>query len=187
MMGFSWQLASAAVDGAALANSSALTSILPAVVPSTNGTLRAKFLNYAGQELAVEAAGRISTLVTTPGTLSFALRFGSTSVALSGALALNAVAKTNVTWRLRWDLSLRAVGASANFMHTGVFVSEAVIGSPLPSAGGSGLLLFPASAPAVGANFSSLTTQAVDLQAQWSVANSANSITLHQFRIGSPN
>jgi len=188
MHGFTQQIFSIAADGTALTNSTVLTTLLPAaVIPAAANVLPAKFLNYVGQELYLEASGRISTLVTTPGTLSFALRFGSVSVALSGAFALNVVAKTDATWYLRWLLTLRAVGASANLMHTGNWQSEAVVGSPLPAVGGAGLLLIPASAPAVGSNFASTSAQTVDLHAQWSVASTSNSIKLHQLRLLSPN
>jgi hypothetical protein len=137
----------------------------------------------------VEASGRISTVVTTPGTLTFTWRLGGNLVASSPAFALNIVAKTNVTWWLRWAMTVRAVGTgtTANCMHTGFWASEAVIGSPLPTVGGSGVLLIPASAPAVGAGFDSTISNISDLFAAWSVANAANSIQVHQYRVMSPN
>jgi hypothetical protein len=149
-------------------------------------TIPANYLDKIGKRLRVEASGRISTVVTSPGTLTFEFRLGPTSniiVATSPAFALNAVAKTNVTWRLYWDFVLRAIGAStsANLMHTGEWVSEAVIGSPLPTVGGAGSLLIPGSAPAVGTGFDSTVANVADLQAKWGTQNAANSIQLHTF------
>jgi len=69
-------------------------------------------------------------------------------------------------------------------MGQGYFTSEAVIGSPLPSAGGSGTIILPYNtAPAVGSGFDSTDAQVVDLhhtQTQ-SGGTPAESITLHQY------
>jgi hypothetical protein len=184
--GFTSTLWTAQVDGAALTNTTTATSLLHAGAkyPMFPGALQS-----IGQELKIQAAGRISTVVTSPGTFTFDLKFGSTIVATSGALSLNVVAKTNVTWKLDWDLTVRAVGGgtACTLMHTGTFTSEAVIGSPLPTAGGSGVLLIPASAPAVGSGFDNTASQIVDLFGTWQTANAANSILVHQFRVISPN
>lgn len=174
-----WQetLISAQVDGGALANSVALTSILPA---ASKPVIAANAFSI-GKVLRVTAAGRISNIVTTPGTLTFQLGLGGANVANSGAINLNAVAKTNVPWFIIWWLTCRAIGASANLMHQGVWTSESVIGSPVNTVGGNGAINFPVSAPAVGGNFDSTTSQQLDLSGQFSIANAGNSIQVHQF------
>ena len=184
--GYRASLVNSQVDGTALTNSTTPTSILPG---QSKFTLAANYIQTIGTDIEFRAAGRISTVVTTPGTLTFDLKFGSVIVATSGALALNVVAKVNVTWELVWRLTARAVGGSttATLMHTGRWASEAVIGSPLPSVGGSGILLIPASAPAVGTGFDSTAAQQVDLFATWSVANASNSILVHQAMLESLN
>lgn len=168
-------------DGTALTASTTPTSILSA---SSKFTLPANFFNFIGKKLRVRAAGRISTVVTTPGTLTLDFRLGSVVVFTSGAMALNVVAKTNVTWIYEAELECRAVGAStsAALLGIGKWQSEAVIGSPLPSAGGSGMLLLPASAPANGTGFDSTAAQQVDMFGTWSISN-ANSIQVHQFSL----
>lgn len=184
MLSYSWMPMSSQVDGSALTGSTTATTLLPT---SAKFTLPANFLSI-GTILRFRAAGRITTVVTTPGTLTLDLRFGSVIVATSQAMALNIVAKTNVTWILKWDLTCRAIGGgtSANFMHIGEWMSEAVIGSPLPSAGGCGEFPIPSSAPAVGTGFDSTAAQQIDFFATWSISN-ANSILCHQFTIDSPN
>ena len=168
-------------DGAALTNTVTATSILPS---QALGALPRNYLAI-GTRLKIEAFGRISTLVTAPGTLTFSLRNAAGVIfATSDALALNIVAKTNVAWGLEWWLTCRAIGGTttANFMHNGWWESEAVIGSPLLSAGGVGFLPLQASAPVVGAGFNSSTTElSIDLFATWSVASASNSILCHQF------
>jgi hypothetical protein len=181
VQGFQFTPVSSQIDSTALTNSTTATTILP---PAARFTLPNNFF-YIGKMTRFTALGRISTVVTTPGTLTFSLRFGAgpVIVATSDALALNIVAKTNVAWMLQWVTTARAIGGStsANLMHDGLFTSEAVIGSPLASVGGQGTLALVNSAPAVGTGFDSTAAQVVDLFATWSVANAANSITTHQF------
>lgn len=174
-----WQetLITAQTDGTAVTGTSA-GSLLPA---QANWTVPANYLDYVGKRLRLRAAGRISNIVTTPGTLTLTFKFGSTIVATSQAMQLNAVAKTNVSWILDWAFDLRTIGAAASFMHTGIWQSESVVGSGTGAAGssGSGQLVIPASAPAVGSTFSSTTAQISDLQATFSLTG--NSIQLHQY------
>lgn len=186
----SWQslLVSAQTDGAALATSTTEASILPA---QAKFTLPANYLTYAGQALRVRAMGRISNIVTTPGTLTLRVKFGSIAVATSQAMQLNATAKTNVTWILDWDLTCRSVGGStsATFMHSGQWQSESVVGAGTGAAGstGPGTFTIPASAPAAGTGFDSTVSNVIDLTAQFSVSNAGNSVQLHTFKLESLN
>jgi hypothetical protein len=140
-----------------------------------------------GKTLRVKASGRISTVVTSPGTLTLDVRFGSTVVANGGAMNLNTTAQTNATWLLEMLLTCRAIGATANLMWTGEWKSRAIIGSAAVAAGGVTVTPLPDTAPAVGSNFDSTATQAVDLFATWGTANASNSITLHQYTLESLN
>lgn len=180
------QMLEAFGDGSALSNSTSETSILPTYCKET---LEAGFFRTPGTELVIEATGRLSCIVTSPGTLTLRIKFGSIAVFDSGAINLNVVAKTNVPWRLRIPLTSRAVGSgtSANLIGIGEFQSEALVGAAAPSAGGNTSLLVPVGAPAVGSGFDSTSAQIVDLTAQFSVANAGNAITCHQFRLISPN
>ena len=181
--GWMQSLIESQVDGAALTNTTTATSIL-------HGTakygLYSGFFDRPGKQLLLRAAGRISTVVTTPGTLTLDIRMGPTSniiVANGGAMSLNVVAKTNVPWYLEWLLTCRAIGitTAANLMHQGNWISEAVIGAAVPTTGGAGTHLLPNAAPAVGTGFDSTVAMIVDLFAAWSVANAANSIQVHQY------
>lgn len=165
-------------DGSALTGTTP-TSILPAAAKNTLSPCSLMI----GSLLRLKASGRISNIVTTPGTFTFDLKFGSTIVWTSGAIPLNIVAKTNVTWILEVDLVVRAIGGgtNANLMGIGRFQSESVIGSPAASAGGNGSLVLPTSAPAVGNGFDSTAQQVPDLFGTFSVNNAGNAITLHQF------
>ncbi len=174
-------LIQALVDGAAVGNTTTPTSLLPT---GAKLTIPANWF-YPGRIMRITAKGRISNIVTSPGTLTLDVRLGGTVVANGGAMALNVVAKTNVPWELEWLLTCRAIGGgtSANLMHQGSWKSESVVGSPLPSAGGAGEHMLPNSAPAVGNGFDSTAAQVLDLFATWSVANSGNTLTLHQLAV----
>ena len=189
----SWQetIINTSVDGAALGNSAVATSILGGAGTGASQakiTLPANYLQV-GKMLKVSAMGRISTLVTTPGTFTLDIRFGAIVVANGGAMSMNIVAKANVPWFLEWVLTCRAIGSGtlANFMHQGLWTSEAVIGAPLPTVGGAGTHMLPNAAPAVGTGFDSTAAQTVDLFGTWQTASASNTITLHQFKVESLN
>lgn len=176
--GYPLILSSATGDGAALANSTAATSIMPA---SGNATIPAGALQI-GSILKILLVGRISNIVTTPGTLTLDLRMGGNIVSSFGAMALNIVAQTNETFIAELYATFRALGSgtNANALCTGKFISRSVIASPLASAGGAGMLILPDSAPAVGGGFDSTLANKLDVFATWSIANAGNSLQLHQ-------
>jgi len=180
------QLIETNTDGTAVNTSTSETTILPAYA---KWILEAGYFNRPGDELLLEASGRLSCIVTTPGTLTIRLKFGSVAVFDSGAINLNVVAKTTVPWQLRATLTARAVGSgtTATLFTIGRLQSEALVGAPLPTAGGNTCLLVPVGTPAVGTGFDSTSAQIVDLTAQFSVSNAGNGITCHQFRLISPN
>lgn len=182
----SWtgQLITQQADGTAVTTNLADTTLLNA---QAKYTLPANFLAYIGQSLRIRAMGRISNIVTTPGTLTVRVKFGAVIVAASSAMQLNAVAKTNVTWVLDWDLTVRSVGAStsATLMHGGTWISESYVGSAAPAAGGAQVGMIPASAPAVGTGFDSTVANVVDLTANFSLTG--NSMTCHTYKLESLN
>lgn len=176
-------LSNISADGTALTNNTAETSILNAL---HKYTLAANVLDAVGKKMRLYATGRISTVVTTPGTLTLRLKFGSVAVFNSGALSLNTTAQTNVPWILNALLEARTVGSgtAATLFGMGTWESHAVIASPAPTAGGCGTHVLPYNAaPAVGAGFDSTAAQVIDLTAQWSVANASNSIQCHLFSL----
>lgn len=167
-------------DGSALASSTIQTSLLPA--SAKEATLGAGILRVA-KTIAFEFSGRISTVVTTPGTLALALRLGTVDIFASGSMTLNTTAQTNMHWSLKGEVVCRARGISTSttFFPKGCeFKSHAVIGSPAPTAGGCGVHLLPYNAaPAVGSGLDFSVSQMIDLLATWSVSNASNSIQLH--------
>lgn len=139
-----------------------------------------------GKHWKLKMRGRISCAVTTPGTARFDLRLGPSGTVITfdtGALGLNIVAKTTVPWELDVDLICRAIGTgtSSNLFGMGKFSSEAVVGAPLPTVGGNGVLCCPVAAPAVGGGFDNTAANAVDVFFTQTVAT--GSMTVHQYEI----
>lgn len=141
---------------------------------------------FIGKSWLVKMMGRISCVVTTPGTFRMDFRTGPSGTIVgfdSGALNLNIVAKVTVPWWFECLLTCRAVGNGVltTLFGLGKFTSEAVVGSPLPSAGGNGVLNCPVGAPAVGTGFDNTAANAVDWFFTQTVAT--GSFTMHQYEI----
>lgn len=173
--------ASAQGDGTAVTGTAA-ASMLPA---QALATIPPGWFDVLGKRAIIRCHGRISNIVTTPGTLTLDVRFGGTIISTSVAFQLNAVAKTSVAWWLDLALVLRVTGASAAVLGQGEWMSESVVGSPLPSVGGSGSLAWQASTPANGTAFDARIAQQVDMFAKFSLTG--NSITSHDFELLLPN
>lgn len=173
------QLISAQTNGSALSNSSSATSILPA---QAKFTLPANYFTLVGHTLYIRAAGRISNIVTTPGTLTLDVRMGGTVVFNGGAMQLSTTAHTNVPWIFEANMTLRASGSSSNFFGQGIFFSQAANISGADPTTTHSMLMAPNSAPAVGNNVDATTALVLDLFATFSVADPANALTLHQYR-----
>jgi hypothetical protein len=184
-------LSTAQVAGAAVVSTASATSILGS---TGTGASQAKYTFpanyfYIGRHLRIFAMGQISTLVTSPGTLTLDVRLGATVVANGGAMALNTTAQTNAVWTLEWNLTCRAVGSGTltTFMPVGRFTSTAIIAAPAVSAGGTPSFLIPSTAPAVGTGVDATATQTFDMFATWSTSSSSNSIQLQMMTLESLN
>jgi len=175
-------LTEAQVDGTAV-TLVAEASLLPA---AAKWLMPSGYIFRIGQRFHLHATGRISNVVTTPGTLTLRFKMGATATivsAASKAIALNIVAKTNVGWELEWYFTVRAIGAgtSCNWMHNGDFTSESVVGAAAGSSNGAVLQ----DAPAVGTGFDSTIANLTDLTAQFSITG--NSMQLHTYGLESLN
>lgn len=180
MPGSSWVsvLTNSIVDGTPNTSGTAASAI-----PTPNKiTLPPGFFTI-GKMLKITAAGRISCVVTTPGTARFDVRVGAVIAFDTGALNLNIVAKTTVPWWLEIWLTCRAMGnsTSANLMGIGHLRSEAIVGAAANTAGGNGDLNAPVGAPAVGTGFDSTVSNTLDLFFTQTVGT--GTMTVHQYMV----
>lgn len=176
-----WQetLITSQIDGGTL-TAAAAASCIPA---AAKYTLPSNFFSSLGKQLLIRASGRVSTLITTPGTMRFDVRFGGTVVFDSLAILPDTVAAhTNVGWFLEILLTCRAIGTSANLMGQGMLTTEDLLGVPATAPKGVLSAILPwNSAPAVGTNFDSTTSQVVDMFFTQTVAT--GSLICHQYSL----
>jgi hypothetical protein len=167
-------LASSVANGATLTTTTA-TSILHG---SGIGVIPASTLQV-GSTIKALLRGRMNTVVTTPGTLTFDLRLGSTVVSALGAINLNTTAQTAASFDLELLATILSLGTGtgATALVTARFSSRALVGSAAVAAGGVGVIILPDTSPAVGTGFDSTAAQAVNVFATFTVASS---LTVHQ-------
>jgi hypothetical protein len=173
-------IASSYTDGPTL-TAAAAASCVPTYFPTT---LPAGYWQI-GRIWRLRASGRISCVVTTPGTARFDVRLGGIVAFDTLAMPLNIVAKTNVAWNLDVLMTCRAVGSgtSANLISQGWWLSEASILTALPATGpGPGGQNVPYNtAPVVGAGFNSQSALTLDVFFTQTVAT--GSLIVHQIMI----
>lgn len=171
--GYPSVLSMAAADGPTL-TAAASATMLPVTAKFTFPPNA--FVQPSG--LWIVASGRISNAVTTPGTARIDVRLGGTVIYDTGALTLNQVVKTTLPWFFHCQITCRAIGAAGNFMGLGTFEAESIVGSPLPTVGGSGGLVTPTGVTAVGSNVDLTVANAFDMNFTQTVAT--GSFTCHQ-------
>lgn len=183
-------LAVAQGAGPNLTGSAARTNLLPS---QASISLPAGYLAYAGQKLKIVAQGQVGNIVTTPGTLTLDVAFGSILVWSSGAMILSTTVHTTLPFWLEVDITARILGLTtvAQVMAQGritslpiTLTSQADSGTPFSH----NTLLIPGTAPALTTpGFDSVTTAySVTLNGTWSLSN-ANAIQVQQYELTSTN
>jgi hypothetical protein len=173
--GVSWveTLITAQTDGAALTTNNVSTSIIP---PAALFKFPPNYFSRIGQELRIKAHGRCTTIASAQTTHAVSVKFGST-VIFTSLFGNTAAAVTNLTWSLELMLTLRAIGAAANFI--GVGEIRSVNPSGLSAVVAGSLSAVP---PAPGTNFDATASQIMDFQATIITAG-ISSLQLHQYSV----
>lgn len=183
-VGFWETLASVHGDGTAL-TAAARASLLQGATGKTGLFTMAANRLRVGDVLHIRASGRISVVVTTPGTARFDLSWGVGGTAGMDTLAipLNIVAKTNVPWILDMEGIVRTDGNAGNMFWQGFWLSEAALLVPVPSTGpGPGGNTLPYNtAPVVGSNVDMTLAQILDFNFTQTVTT--GSVTLHNYSL----
>ncbi len=149
---------------------------------------------YVGRSIRVTVQGGISTLVTTPGTITLQVNLGAVAAYSTGAIQLNATAHTTLPFEFQAILTCRAVGSStsANLMGigkvTGVMFTKTIAAtdawgrvSAADASVSDVTMMVPQTAPAVGTGFDSTAAQTLDFFAGFSVSNAANGIQVQNY------
>lgn len=175
-------LATAQVDGTANTTGAA-ASCIPT---QAKYGLPANYFDFIGRKVQIKASGRVSSVITTPGTMRFDVRMGGTVVFDSLAVLLDvAAAHVNVPWFLDIELTARVVGSVAQLFGQGTLGSEAVKGFGTAPVGFVVAGLPWNTAPALGGTFDATVGQTVDLFFTQTVAT--GSLTLHEYELVSKN
>lgn len=138
-----------------------------------------------GSMWRLRASGRISSVITTPGTARFDLRIGAVVAFDSLAILLDTVAgHTTVGWMLDVLLTCRSVGNSTltTLIGQGTWTCEDILGVPATAPKGVLSAILPwNSAPAVGTGFDNTAQNTVDMFFTQTAAT--GSMTCHQFAV----
>jgi hypothetical protein len=102
-------------DGTQISNSTSETIVVPDFnIPA--------YYMAAGRTLRITAYGVNSNVVTTPGTLTFRVRWGGvagTVLLASAAIVMDVTARTNAFWYLACTITCRTAGSSGTFISGG--------------------------------------------------------------------
>ena len=185
-LGYYETLCTLIADGTAVTAAARTSLTTGAISQAARPTLAANRLRI-GDVILVDASGRISSAVTTPGTAQFDLGFGAslgTAVMNSGAIILDpAIVHTNAGWVLYMKGTVRTIGTAASMFWQGTWSCEDIVGvaaGAVPRA--IALTALPwNTVPALGATFDSTVAQLIDLNFTQTVAT--GSCTIHQFEV----
>lgn len=170
-------IVSAYTDGPTL-TAAAAASCVPTYIPTT---LPAGYWQI-GRQWRITMSGRVSCVVTTPGTFRLNVRHAAITVFDTLAIPLNIVAQTTVPWFADFLLTCRSVGSgtSATLFGMGRVMSTAFLNVPAVVTGPwAGAITVPYNtAPVVGTGFDSTLANTLDFQFTQTAAT--GSFTLHQ-------
>lgn len=150
------------------------------VVPDI--TLPANYM-YPGRVLRAYISGKISNVVTAPGTITLRARWGGVSgtiLVASPAISQNIIAQTDDQWQAEFIVTCRTAGAAGSFLTCG----SAVFGNIIAASVGQTVLIPAASNAAVG-SLNTTAATAISFTAQFSAAS--NSVTSMTYLLSSLN
>lgn len=159
------------------------------VLNTTTETIMCPDFTFAADALEVGDVyqytlwGDISTVITTPGTITFRLRWGGvggTLLVASGAFAPDpTAASTTVTYCVEWYVVCTAVGATGSLKGFGkIEWSDYDDASAAAIVGNLNMRVAPTSAPA-GVSVDTTTAKALSPTVQFSVATATTQLTNH--------
>lgn len=148
------------------------------VVPDI--TLPANYM-YPGRVLYARIAGKISNVVTTPGTITLKARWGGiagTVLVTSDAIAQNIIAQTDDSWEAEFWIICQTAGATGSFLTSGKAFFNNIVAASLGQA-----QLIPSVSNAAVGSLSTVAATALSFTAKFSV--NLNSITALSYTLAS--
>jgi hypothetical protein len=180
-LGYEEMLSSIIVDGTAITSSAAEAKLVPALKLPSNYLQPG---GIPGRTLRHQLRGRVTTLVTTAGTMTFRIRSGTTDVitgatwAASGAITSDAVAQTNTMWEVEAHTVVRSVGSAGTVFTMG---DTAMSSMALTIANAQAVFMGSAGSATPAAVTVDMTVdEFLQVTGQWSLST-AYSIQAHQY------
>lgn len=165
-------------DGTQHAASTTETIICPDFAFSANDSRL-----YQGAAFRVTCTADVSNVVTTPGTITFAIRWGGVSgtvLCQSGAIQMDTTARANYSCILQAFGTVRSIGSAGSMFWQGFVllnnVADAAAASPQYFTMGSA----GANIPAVVGSLDTTTAKNLSVTADFSVNTAGTQITCHQ-------
>ncbi len=164
-----------AADGAQVLNTTTETIMCP------DFTFAADVMEV-GDAFKYTLLGNLSTVITTPGTITFRLRWGGvggTSLGASGAFAPDpTAASTTVTYCIEWYMVVRSVGSAGSMIAIGkIEHNDYDDASAAAIVGNLNMKLAPVSAPAATSSLDTTTAKALSPTVAFSVATATTQYT----------
>lgn len=170
-------IARIATDGAQVLNTTTETIMVPDVLLNANYLTVGKTLKYT-------IYFDVSTVVTTPGTITLALRWGGVAgvvLCTSGAVAPDPTgASTTVSGMVEFLVTGRSEGtAGTAFAMGNMILSDYDDASATTIIGNLNMIMIPASAPAVSGSIDTTTQKALSPTVKFSVATATTQFKAH--------
>lgn len=165
------------IDATQISNTTTETIMVP------DTTIPANYF-YAGRTLRARLIGKMSNVVTTPGTLTLRARWGGVSGTLliaSAAIALSTTAQTNAQIMQEFFITCRVEGNPGTLITSG----QACLGISASVAGRVDQI--PASGQAAVGSLDLTSATALSFTAQFSVSTNPTNMTIQQFTLESLN
>lgn len=138
-----------------------------------------------GTKLRIRLAGKLTTVITTPGVIQFLVKFGSITVFDGGAVLGDTVAThTDKPFVCLLELDCRVIGASttAKMIGSGLLFSESILGTVVTSPTADAVAVLPwNTAPVVGTGFDSTIANILTVHSTQTVAT--GSLTVEQWTV----
>lgn len=140
---------------------------------------------YPGRRARVTVAGGLSTLTTTPGTITFQVMMGTIVVFTTGPIQLNATPHVTLPFWVDILLECRSVGSSTSATLVGMGRVQGIMftltAAQADAVNTGGIFSAPATLPAVGTGFDSTIANVWDFWAGFSINNAANGIQVQHY------
>jgi hypothetical protein len=164
-------------DGAQVLNTTTETILVP------DYTIPAGFM-YQGRALKFTLFGNSSTVITTPGTITFRLRWGGvagTQLVTSGAFAPDpTAASTTSSWMVQYYTVCRSIGTAGSMFTMGsINWSDFDDATVTTIVGNLNMGMAPVSAPAVVSSLDTTTAKALSPTVAHSVATATTQSICH--------